>query len=279
MEVVEDERQRAVGRAAREERVDGLEELEALGVAAARAARGEVRAGALARVGQEMRHGPGRTGEESLEAATGSRAEHAYDPSPGRQRRRRLCADSPSSGDIRPASARARDEQLGRSRLPDSRLAGQQEDAAAARQRGVEALGEARSQFFTAHVRAQLVASWCRYACIPGDHADRCAEAVAAARDGLDRGRLGAPIVDREPGEAHGAAERALRDDCVPPDTLEQLVLGYGAVARVDQVEEQAERLRLERHPHAFAAQLPAPLVQLEVPEGKDHTRSEADPP
>lgn len=278
VEIVEDESERSPLRAALEESADGIEEPEALRLTGPGVAEGSMGVAGIVRVGQQPRNGLRCTPEERRQGAAGRRAESAHDPRPRPQRRRCLAVDSPCRRDLGSGGARAGDEDLGRARLPDPRLAGQQQDAAAARERGVEALRETRSQLVAAHVGAALtvLCSGCRR--VSGEHSHRRSEAVAASCDSQDRGRIGAAISDREPCETDRAIQRALGDERFGPYALEQFVLGHCAVARAHQVEQQGERLRLERDPRAVASQLPEPIVQLEVPECEDQARSRGPP-
>ena len=108
-------------------------------------------------IGEETRRRLRRTAQESGPAAAGRVGQEPHDPRPRPQGRRDPGVDAPGGGDVCAGGARARDEQLGRPRLPDARLASQEQDAAAARQRGVDARGEARAQLFAADVRAARV--------------------------------------------------------------------------------------------------------------------------
>ena len=103
---------------------------------------------------------------------------------------------------------------------------------------------------------------------------DRRDEAVAAAVDGLDDALLGAVVADGAAGRLDATRERRLADEAVAPDVVEQLVLADDAVAVLDEVGEDAEDLRLDRHGRAGVAQLEQTRVEVKCSEGVDQRPS-----
>src|SRR6185295_16365262 len=81
-------------------------------------------------------------------------------------------------------------------------------------------------------------------------------------------------VADRPSRSLDAARQRGLTDEPVPPHLIEQLLLGDHAVAVAEQVDEDIEDLRLDRHRLAVAAKLEALNVELAAIEGEAHRRS-----
>jgi hypothetical protein len=67
------------------------------------------------------------------------------------------------------------------------------------------------------------------------------------------------------------ASHRCLADESPTPDRVHQLLLGNHPGSVCDQVGEDVEDLRLDRHAYAATAQLDRAEVQLQVLEGDGH--------
>ena len=73
-------------------------------------------------------------------------------------------------------------------------------------------------------------------------------EAIAVARDGADEGRLAGIVAQRAAQRAHGLAERAVRDDHVAPDRVQDLPAVHGLVPPLDQQHQEVEVARDQGH-------------------------------
>ena len=80
-------------------------------------------------------------------------------------------------------------------------------------------------------------------------------EAKALSRDGADHGLILAAVADRLARGIDPARQGGLGDDAAVPDRLDQIVLADDVVAIFDQVNQQIEHLRLDRHALAAAGQ------------------------
>jgi hypothetical protein len=96
-------------------------------------------------------------------------------------------------------------------------------------------------------------------------------DAEADAVDGLDHALRAAVVANGLPSVLDAAVERRGRDVAMPPDAVEQLVLGDEPVAAGEEMGEHVEHLRLDAYGLAGSAELVEPSVELEVAEGVDH--------
>ena len=80
-------------------------------------------------------------------------------------------------------------------------------------------------------------------------------EAKAFSRKGTDHDLILAAVADRLARGVDPARQRGLGDDAAIPHRLDQIVLGDDVVAVFDQVNQEIEHLRLDRHALAAAGQ------------------------
>jgi hypothetical protein len=95
-------------------------------------------------------------------------------------------------------------------------------------------------------------------------------EAVAAARESLNR-VFHATLAQGRAQQAHGALQRAFRNDGAVPQLGQELVLRYYALAVTREVNEKVEHERLQRLDAAIESQRATGLVELETTEGQRH--------
>ncbi len=100
---------------------------------------------------------------------------------------------------------------------------------------------------------------------------DRGHEPVADAAHGGDQPLSLSVVPDRPPGRLEPAGQRRVADEPVAPDRVEQLGLGYDAVAVGEQVDQDLEDLGLDVHSHPGTMKLEACRVQLTGLEGVHH--------
>ena len=81
-------------------------------------------------------------------------------------------------------------------------------------------------------------------------------EAKTFSRKGADHDLILAAVADRPARGVDPARQRGFGDDAAIPHRLDQIVLGDDMVAVFDQVNQQIEHLRLDRHAFAAAGQL-----------------------
>ncbi len=81
-------------------------------------------------------------------------------------------------------------------------------------------------------------------------------EAKAFSRQGADHDLILAAVADRPARGVDPARQGGFGDDAAIPHRLDQIVLGDDVVAVFDQVNQQIEHLRLDRHAFAAAGQL-----------------------
>ena len=117
----------------------------------------------------------------------------------------------------------------------------------------------------------------CRSRCgrhgLPGQFVDLGDEPDALAGDGADQALLLAAVAHRPAGSIDAAAHRRLRHDAPAPYTRDQVVLAHHAVAVAQEIDQQIEHLRLDRHQRLSAAQLAALDVKDIVAEVELHAR------
>ena len=96
-------------------------------------------------------------------------------------------------------------------------------------------------------------------------------EAKALSRDGADHGLILAAVADRPARGVDPARQRGFGDDAAIPHRLDQIVLGDDVVAVFDQMNQEIEHLRLDRHALAAAGQLAKVDIKHMVGEMKLH--------
>ena len=167
---------------------------------------------------------------------------------------------------------RAAGQLLGRPRLADPRLAGQQHDPATAPRHLLEGFAEPRQHLGAPHEVAALRPRLRGFARrLGGPLLHRRDEAEAAATERVDEALLRARVPERPPNLEDRNRERVVRHRDLGPDALEELRLGDDALAVADQMPEHRKGLRLQRHQGACPAQLSSRLVELELAERVDH--------
>ena len=87
------------------------------------------------------------------------------------------------------------------------------------------------------------------------------------ARDRADEARLARIVAEGAAERPDGLAQRAVGDDDVRPDAIEDVAAVHGLVTQLDQQDEQVEIARDERHLAAFAQEEPAPGREREITE------------
>ena len=92
-------------------------------------------------------------------------------------------------------------------------------------------------------------------------------EPVAVARDRADEARLARIVAEGAAERPDGLAQRAVGDDDVRPDAIEDVAAVHRLVTSLDQQDEQVEIARDERHLAAFAQEEPAPGREREITE------------
>ena len=92
-------------------------------------------------------------------------------------------------------------------------------------------------------------------------------EPVAVARDRADEARLARIVAEGAAERPDGLAQRAVGDDDVRPDAIEDVAAVHRLVTPLDQQDEQVEIARDERHLAAFAQEEPAPRREREITE------------
>ena len=76
-------------------------------------------------------------------------------------------------------------------------------------------------------------------------------------RHGANEERLARIVIERPPQRANGLRERAIRDDDVGPDAIEDLAAADRRGAALDQQDQQIEIARNQRQAAAVPEQLP----------------------
>jgi hypothetical protein len=99
-------------------------------------------------------------------------------------------------------------------------------------------------------------------------------EADALALQRLDQPLLLAGVADRLARRVEAARHRGIGDDAALPDRADQFVLRDDAVAVLDQVGQEIEHLRLDRHRGTPPPQLAPAGVELAVIEPKTQWRA-----
>ena len=99
-------------------------------------------------------------------------------------------------------------------------------------------------------------ASRVRFAAVRGLRLHVADEAKTLSRNGADHGLILAAVADRLARGVDPARQRGFGDDAAVPHRLDQIVLGDDVVAVFDQVNQEIEHLRLDRHALAAAGQL-----------------------
>ena len=95
-----------------------------------------------------------------------------------------------------------------------------------------------------------------RFAAVRGLRLHVADEAKTFSRKGADHDLILAAVADRPARGVDPARQRGFGDDAAIPHRLDQIVLGDDVVAVFDQVNQQIEHLRLDRHALAAAGQL-----------------------
>ena len=103
---------------------------------------------------------------------------------------------------------------------------------------------------------------------VHGVGGNRRDEAVAAARDGLDEGRIAGLVAERLPQLRHGLRQRVVGDVGAGPERVEQRLFRHQRAGVVEQMEQQVEELgrEVER----------APVLEHAVGGAIDDERAEA---
>src|SRR5207247_2274593 len=92
--------------------------------------------------------------------------------------------------------------------------------------------------------------------------ADLADEADALARNRADEALLLAAVADRLARRVDSAGERRVRDDASAPHPRDEVVLADHAVAVLQEINQEVEDLRLQRHQRVGPPQLPAVYVK-----------------
>ncbi len=170
----------------------------------------------------------------------------------------------------------------------EGRVAGDHHEPALLRQRGKDVLADAVAEIVLRGITAHV---------LEGEHRDRGAvrharqggprfsrhdrrchffpdvadEAEALARNGLDQPLGRAVVTDRLARGVDPAVERRVRDDAVAPDLGDQVILADHPGALRDQIEQEVEHLRLQRHGRPAAGEFPQVAVEHVVFKSKSH--------
>ncbi len=96
-------------------------------------------------------------------------------------------------------------------------------------------------------------------------------ETVPGGGDGFDEAGLTGVVVKGFAEEADGTGESAFRYRGVGPDGVEKFLLADEAASVLDEVEEQAEGLRLDGDGRAVCNESEGSVVGLEAIEAEDH--------
>jgi hypothetical protein len=250
VQVVEHQQARLRTRRGAHELRDGIEEDEAQRPAIVARSR---------RTGAAAEQRGDRIGPHAVERSSklAGRRPHQQRPQhlePGPVRRRPLFRQTAADLHRKAAGTRPRCQLERRARLAGPRLAGQEDEPAAAAARGIQLAFQHPQQIRTPH---ETGAAWRRrdvlaFGC---DHLDRRDQPEAAPAPGLDDARLAAIIAQHPAQVAQRAGEGSLADGDVRPHGGHQFGLRNHAVAVFDQGTKQSERLGLDRDRFTIAEQ------------------------
>jgi hypothetical protein len=93
---------------------------------------------------------------------------------------------------------------------------------------------------------------------------------VADSRHCRDEARLPRVVSQQPPQQGHGTREGVFRNRRLLPDRIQKFVLGHQPVRVAQQVQQDAEGLRLNRNRVAAADETELSLSKLELTEAKD---------
>ncbi|MET4790193.1 AcrR family transcriptional regulator [Bradyrhizobium japonicum] len=171
----------------------------------------------------------------------------------------------------------------------EGRIAGDHHEPALLRQRGENVLADPVAEIVLRGIAAHV---------LEGEHRDRRAirhgayrgragfhrrkrrchifpdfadEAEALARDRLDQPLRRAVVAKRLARGIDSAVQGGIRDDAVAPDLADQVILADHTGSLRDQIKQQIEHLRLQRHGRAAAGQFPQVTVEHVVFKEKSH--------